>query len=558
MFQGLDVTVPDFGTYPLKIRATDEYSCTSDSIISFGFHKTPTIDFSIDSTKCYGYNLDVKYAGDANIDASDFIWIYGGDTISQGIGLDAYVVPLGINRATRDLKLRVTDQGCPNDKTLHDIKVIPNLQMWVEDSLGCKPFTTKFMATNTETVTYDWDFGDGSVSSGSTADPTHTYQNDGYYPVKLTVITNKGCANEVRIDSMIYTAPIPTAGFTALAAECLDKENHEISYLGSGDLLDTYLWDLDEFDNEEIVQNPGTKPGPLIFNLKNKPQTNIRLSVISQYGCKSDTATVLAKRKPVFSMSPSSVAGCTPFEPVFTATTGDPVDQISYSWDFGEPGQGSGDQVTHAYEVPDQKFNLVLTASSSITGCIDTISRPQYIQTYPKPAAAFDMDHTIVYNDKPTVNFFNSSTGAISYLWDFGDESTSDVKDPSHYFLVTGYRTVLLEAINEFQCSDTISHQLLVAFDRIFPPNAFSPNAPNTVDREFKLGSDGVAAVGYHLTIISRWNDIVFETKDQSKGWNGQMSNGSPAPPGIYVWILDFTDYLGRSHRQKGTVTLIY
>jgi len=558
IFNGLDVAVPDFGTYSFQIKAIDQFLCTSDTLIGFGFRKTPTIDFSVDSTKCYGYNLDVKYLGDAHVATSEFTWIFGGDTINHGVGADANIVPLGINRATRDLKLTVTDQGCPNEKTLSDIKVIPNLQMWVADSLGCEPFTTQFLANNTETVIYDWDFGDGNVLSGPTTNPSHTYQYDGYYPVMLKVTTNKGCTNEVRIDSLIYVAPIPTVGFTPLQAECLDKGNHDISYLGSGDQLDSYRWDLAAFDNEEMIQNPDTSMGPFIFKLKNRPQASIRLSVISKYGCKSDTATVILKRKPVFSIISSSTAGCTPFEPQFSGITDDSIDMVNYSWDFGDGGRGSGDNVKHEYVEPDQKYNIVLTASSTVTGCTDTISRKDYITTYPKPKAAFSMDHTIVYNDKPTVNFLNASTGAGTWLWNFEVGATSAVKDPSYYFNVTGYRKVLLEAYNEFLCSDTVSHQLLVAFDRIFPPNAFSPNAPNSVDREYKLSSNGVAAEGYHLTILSRWNDIVFETREEIKGWNGQMPNGSLAPAGVYVWILNFSDFLGRRHRQTGTVTVVY
>lgn len=105
---------------------------------------------------------------------------------------------------------------------------------------------------------------------------------------------------------------------------------------------------------------------------------------------------------------------------------------------------------------------------------------------------------------------------------------------------------------------DTISHQVLVAFAKIFTPNAFSPNAPNPVDREFKLGQEAVKEEGYHLIILSRWNDIVFETKNEIKGWNGRMKNGNYAPAGNYVWILDFIDFLGRPHRQTGTVTIVF
>lgn len=558
VFKGLEVAVPNFGTYQLKIKTTDEFSCYSDSVVRFGFRKTPIVDFSVDSSKCYGYNLDVKYLGDATVNASDFIWVFGGDTIKRGIGVDSYIVPLGINRATRDLKLMVTYQGCSNEKTLRDIKVIPNLQMRVDDSIGCEPFTAKFVANNTETVTYAWDFGDGNVLSGSTANPSHTYQNDGYYLVKLKVTTNKGCTNEVRIDNMVTVTPIPTIGFTPLPAACLEKGNHQISYLGTGDHLDTYIWDLSKFDKEEVIQNPDTTQGPLVFNLKNKPQANIGLKVISKFGCRSDEANVLVKRIPDFSINSSSSAGCIPFEPIFTVKTGDPVDQVNYSWDFGDGTNGSGDQVKHEYGEPDHKYDVILTALSSTTGCADTLSSEAFVWAYPKPKAAFNMDNPIVYNDKPTVNFSNSSIGASEYLWNFGDGSTSDLKDPSHYYKVTGYRTVLLEVLNEFLCSDTVSHQLRVAFDRIFPPNAFSPNAPNMVDREFRLGSDGFVTEGYHLTILSRWNDIVFEVRDEIKGWNGQTTDGNFVPAGTYVWILDFRDLLGRRHRQTGTVTVVY
>ena len=557
-FTGLNVSVPNFGTYDLRIKATDQYSCYSDSVIRFGFRKNPLVDFSVDSTTCYNYNLNVKYSGDAIVNESNFTWVFGGDTIINGIGVAGYIVPLGINRSTRDLKLTVTDKGCSNDKTLSDIKVIPNLQMKALDSLGCEPFTTKFVANNTETVTYDWDFGDGITLSGSTSDPAHTYQKAGYYAVKLKVTTNKGCTNEVSVDSLIHVAPIPTSGFTPFDVECLSKGNHTISYLGSGNQLDTYKWELSKFGGDEIIQNPGTSQGPLVFNLKNKPQAQIQLSVISKYKCKSDTASILVKRNPDFSMSASLNLGCTPLETTFSGKANDPIDQLNYSWNFGDGSSGGGSQVNHSYLEPDRKYDIVLNALSSITGCSDTIFRRNYIGTYPKPIAGFNMDNKIVYNDQPTVNFTNTSTGDKTYSWNFGDGLTSDLKDPSHYYNVTGYRTVVLEAFNEFGCLDTVSHQLLVAFDRIFPPNAFSPNAPNLVDREYKLGSNGIATDGYHLTILSRWNDIVFEAKNEIKGWNGQMPNGSMAPSGTYVWVLDFYDFLGRRHRQTGTVTVVY
>ncbi|MEI6139405.1 MAG: PKD domain-containing protein [Mariniphaga sp.] len=733
-FTGTNVSVPDFGSYQFKIKATDEFSCYSDSVIHFGFHKTPTIGFSVDSTKCQGYSLDTKYLGDANIPASDFAWIFGGDTIVHGKGIDAYVVPLGVNRSKRDLKLTVTDQGCPNSKLITDIKVTPTLQIGVENNLGCEPFTTKLIANNTETVRYDWNFGDGSILGGPSAQPSHTYQNAGYYAVKLKITTDKGCTNQVEIDSMIHVAPIPTARFTQLPAQCLEIGNHQISYAGTGDLQATYNWDLSAFDQEEIVADPGKTQGPFVFNLKNKPQSTIKLKVVSKYGCISTEATQLVKRKPDFEINPSSVVGCIPFVPVLAAvlsdkvdqvnfnwnfgdgstgsgtslshtyklpgktynltlsgissTTGcsnilmindllstypkptigftelpaeclepgqhdisytgtgdqldfykwnlsqfdpveivtnpgltqgpfvfdlknkpqaniglrvtskygcfsdtavllvkrkpdltisssiiaactpfstkltgsttDPVDQVSFSWDFGDGKSGSNVLIDHEYNTPGQIYDIGLTALSSLTGCSNTIIGKGLIRAYPKPTASFVMDHTIVYNDLPDVAFTDKSIGAKDYFWEFGDNTTSVLQNPLHHFVKMGHLKVLLEVANEYQCTDTTSQNVLVAFDRLFPPNAFSPNSPKPVDREFRLGSEGMNTEGYYFRIINRWNDIVFEARNEMKGWNGQMSNGSYAQPGVYLWLLEYTDFLGRHHKQTGTVTLIY
>ncbi len=557
IFNSLNVGVPSFGTYAMKVKVTDEFTCFADTIVKLGFHKTPTIDFSIDSTTCYNYNLDVTYAGNADL-GSKYVWVFGGDTIVQGIDISSYLIPLGINRTTRDLKLKVTDLGCSVDKILHDIKVIPNLEVSVLDSLGCEPFTTKFHANNTETVSYDWDFGDGQLLGGVNADPTHTYQHDGYYPVSLKVTTNKGCTNQVKIDSMVYVAPIPTAGFTELPNACLDLGNNSVSYLGTGDILAKYYWNLSALDPIEIVQNPNFSQGPLVFNLLNKPQTTIKLNVVTKYGCKSDTASLLLKRIPDFTLSTESSLGCTPLETTFKGVTTDPVDRVNYTWDFGDGTLGSGSQTTHIYGVPGNKYNILLTALSETTGCTDTIQRNQLVWAYPKPVAKFSLDHSVVYYDKPTVTFTDESIGSSSYLWDFGDQLTSTIKDPVHFYSKIGHKGVLETVTNDFGCTDTTSTKLLVAFDRIFPPTGFSPNASEVVNRIFTISSEGIDPIGYHFTVLSRWGDVVYESIDEIKGWDGKTKNGNYAPSSVYVWTLDYKDFLGRRHRQTGTVTLVY
>ena len=557
-FSDLNVSVPDFGTYPFIVKATDQFSCFSDSTVKLGFHDIPTVALSIDSTTCYHYNLDASYLGNADLSIANFTWVFGGDTIFSGKGLVSEKVPLGVNQSKRDLVLNVLQNGCSNHATIPDIRVIPTLSMAVKDSILCMPSGFEFSATNTETgVVYDWGFGDGKNGAGPIT--THLYSQSGRYDIQLTVTTNKGCSNTASIRNMVFAAPIPDIAFTLSAADCLPLGNNQISYAGLiGTAQDAYHWDLKGLDSKEIIQDPAQTKGPLVFDLTVHPMFTLGLQVTSFYGCQSAQLPIILKRQPDFSMITNPVAGCIPFKPVLSGKVNDQIDQVGFGWDFGDGTTGTGSPVWHSYGVADKKYTISLSGKSSVTGCSNLLIFKDTLETFPQPVARFSLSDSIVYNDKPRVDFTSTGTGAINWLWDFGDGLTSALESPTHTYAVTGHRTVELTVSNEFNCTDSVAHSVLIAFDRIFTPNGFSPNAPNAVDRVFLLDAEGITSEGYHFTVLSRWDDIVFEAKGEKKGWDGRMKDGSFAPSGVYLWMLDFTDFLGRKHRQRGTVTVIY
>jgi len=556
-FNGTKVTVPAFGDYPFSAHVTDPYNCPSDTSLTLFFHKVPKVDLTIDETVCYGYNLQATYVGTANPPLSRFTWIFGGDTISNKLGQNVEQIPLGVNQNKRDLVLNVTEDGCTGTNSRKDILVIPDLNMSVKNPLQCQPVQFDFSATNTENVVkYEWDWGDGSGGVGKNA--SHTFANAGYYDVNLVVTTDKGCMNSATTKKMVFVAPIPTVGFSLSPETCLNAGKDTLNYVGTADSKDTYYWDLKGFDPVEIVQSPDTTAGPFVFDLINKPKTKLSLYVISQYGCQSSTSSLDLKRKPVYSFTSSINAGCAPLMVDFKAKPDDPVDQQDYHWDFGEGSGSSGAEVSHSYLVPNLVHDLQLNSTSSVTGCTDSTFNSKYITVHPDPKAGFTMDHDIVYNDAPQVSFSDQSSDAVTYYWDFGDTEFSREKDPVHSYAVVGKRNVIQTVYNQFECQDTTSKVVMVAFNRIFAPNAFSPNATKEIDRVFLLASEGVRKEGYHLTILSRWNDIVFECKNEIKAWDGKMSNGNYAPVGNYIWILDCYDFLGRPHRQSGSLTLVF
>lgn len=74
---------------------------------------------------------------------------------------------------------------------------------------------------------------------------------------------------------------------------------------------------------------------------------------------------------------------------------------------------------------------------------------------------------------------------------------------------------------------DSVSKQVVVAFDKLFAPSAFSPNANLKEDREFRIYAEGVSIEGYQMQIFNRWGEIFFESFSQDNGWDGKMKNGN-------------------------------
>jgi gliding motility-associated-like protein len=87
----------------------------------------------------------------------------------------------------------------------------------------------------------------------------------------------------------------------------------------------------------------------------------------------------------------------------------------------------------------------------------------------------------------------------------------------------------------------------------IFVPNAFSPNGDNIDDIEYVYGG---CIEALDFKIFDRWGNLVFETTDPTKGWNGTW-NGQPMNSGVYDYTLVAVQSNGKSTDQKGCITLV-
>ncbi len=139
------------------------------------------------------------------------------------------------------------------------------------------------------------------------------------------------------------------------------------------------------------------------------------------------------------------------------AQTGDPVQFTSnstgypslYQWSFGDGSSSQNESPVHTYAAPGT-YSVSLTVTN--VGGTDSVEYSDYITVVGEPllAASFTADATT--GPTPlTVKFTDTSIGAItSWLWNFGDGSTSTERNPTHTYTIPGTYTVSLNVSNSF------------------------------------------------------------------------------------------------------------
>ena len=127
------------------------------------------------------------------------------------------------------------------------------------------------------------------------------------------------------------------------------------------------------------------------------------------------------------------------------------VGGVSYMWDFGDGTSSTAVNPIHAY--PVQGLYTVKLFTHSYT-CVD--SNIQTLDLRHKDSAAFNIVSPLLCQGMSTA-FTNQSIPAATatYLWDFGDGSTTTVANPSHIYVNTGTYTVALVATDLVPCKDT-------------------------------------------------------------------------------------------------------
>jgi len=85
-------------------------------------------------------------------------------------------------------------------------------------------------------------------------------------------------------------------------------------------------------------------------------------------------------------------------------------------------------------------------------------------------------------------------------------------------------------------------------------PTAFSPNGDGVNDMLYFLSGMNISEM--ELVIYNRWGQVVFETRDISKGWDGTFK-GQAQNSGVYAYKLAYSLSDGTSQLKNGNITLL-
>ena len=437
------------GSYTITLVATDAngISDTASYVNYITVVPKPNADFIATSfTSCLDNNSFTFVNNSTG--GSSYLWDFGdGTTSTQFNPVHTYSLD-----GTFTITLIVTNAfGCSDQKIQNQyITVFPKpvLEITSNYTSSCDPSTVyTFDCTSTGINTYHWSFGDGQTSTSS--NPSHTYSGAGQYNVSLIATDIHGCTDttdepiNINVGSS-YLASFSTSNDTGCAP--FQTQFHNTTANASSV---TWLFGdgttSNQLDPIHIYQNPGTYSVTFIVETSN--------------GC-SDTLTkvnhIVAGITPSVDFSYTTPVGCSPITVYFTNLSSN---YDSCKWNFGDGTYSTLVNPSHTY-TGNGTFNVALKCWGP-TGCTKSKLKTGIISV--STSRALFAANPRVGCPPLNVNFTNFSTGnQLTYLWDFGDGTTSTQQLPTHTYTTSGTFTVTLLVTDSAGCTSTLTKQAYI------------------------------------------------------------------------------------------------
>jgi PKD repeat protein len=535
----------DIGTYNPTYFVTDNNGCSSDTLTQTLYVRpVPTSDFAFAILDSCAIPAPVAFTN-LSQGATNYEWRFGNGQITYNTN------PTEIYNQEGNYTVELVAEnihGCRDSSQQIFELFAPPVAVWnVDQANSCLPseviFTNNSIGNG---LNHFYNFGNGNTST--TPSPTHIFTAVGTYNSTYFVIDSNSCLSDT-LDEIIEVYPVPTSDFTfKILDSCEIPTLVGFTNLSQG--ATNYEWRL---DNGQILGNVS----PTTYYNQAGTYT-VELVAKNSFSCRdSSQQTFEIFAPPTGFVSYEQLDTCEPSLVQFYPNASNATD---YFWNFGN-GQTSfiPEPIATYQTVGIYDVSLILGVNNI---CFDTLTYNDFIQVFPRPFANFvHLDTMTDGRFKGVVKFINTSIGANQYVWDFADNTTSNLENPTYAFRSNGLFDVQLIATSSYNCSDdTIISVRPDFFGTLEIPNIMAPGFGTGEDRFFI--PKGIGLETYLVEVFDKqgtriWYSDEIDTDGRPTGkWDG-MFQGQELPQGAYVWKVKAQFINGSTVHRTGTVTIV-
>ncbi|MDQ3109282.1 MAG: gliding motility-associated C-terminal domain-containing protein [Bacteroidota bacterium] len=335
--------------------------------------------------------------------------------------------------------------------------------------------------------------------------------NAGTNTVTITATDNGTPAGITSIPIVIVVLPAPNIVASNDTSICAGDP---VNLFATGGI--TYTW------------SPATNlSDPNISNPVATPATTTTYVVTATNGTCSDSEPVVVTVQFTLANAGPDTTICLGGNAFLTATGG-----TSYSW---SPTTGlNNPAIQNPIATPTITTTYTCTVTNAI-GCTDVDIATITITS--SPVAIFSFTPTVIFADSSYYFLDQSTGGATSWSWDFGDGNTSTSQNPSHLYSAGGTYQVCLTTTNNAGCTNTVCSDVIVLPRDVVGPNVFTPNGDGTND--VLIFQNLSYYPNTAIYIYDRWGILVYENGNYLNDWNGKKNgSGAECVDGTYYYVL--------------------
>ena len=413
---------------------------------------------------------------------------------------------------------------------------VPSATASIDKKEGCMGLKPTFTATIQDAGNYTWDYGDGSITTGSALTTQHEYDQAGTYYPYLMLNDSNGCNTLVPLADTINIHPNPVATISPQGPRICSGQSVALTAGGGAQ----YSWSPATGLNNPSIATPGASPAIT---------TSYTVTVKDNIGC-SDTATetVTVMQPGKITASPDASV-CLGRSAPLTVTGA-----ASYKW-IGTTTGLSNTGIGNPLASPAATTIYTVTGTDQDQCFTDTVTIK--VTVLPLPTVSIPAIADPVSGTPVTLNAITSND-VVQWSWSPAT-GLSCSNCPAPVATPTGQQTYSLTVTNGNGCTATadVSIRLQCQESRVFIPAAFSPNGDGKNDVFSILGISLVK----HWVIYNRAGTAIYErnnfnASDRSTGWDGTYK-GEPLPPGTYAYFAEMDCPTGGSFTRAGTVILV-